>query len=273
MPVNVLLVEGKLDLEILHGLLGGVPLVQRGGSKNSLAPQARTKRKETAQTICYLRDRDFDHDPPSDVSCPAVDRRDDDTDLGWRWCRHEIENYLLDPTIVLAATGWPEGEYAGALVSAAKRIRHYEIARWVVGTCRRCLPPHYDLRTKPEELEGCDFRLPALLAEKDVADWARGQIRGFFEHVKDALDSNVVESELKKRSEVITESFLDDVNNVLLWCSGKDILAALGPWLQERGQHDAGGFRGRMRDWVRNHPQMALELLPEWNALVKLVTR
>jgi hypothetical protein len=54
----------------------------------------------------------------------------------------------------------------------------------------------------------------------------------------------------------------------LLWCSGKDLLAAMEPWLHTRGQANAGAFRGRLRDWVRAHPSEVLKALPELAGLV-----
>ena len=125
--MNVLLVEVKLDAEVLGAILAGRPVVKEAGPKNSLAPRTRVERRERRTCdVCYLRDRDFDHDPPTEPSRPQVDRTDDDGSvLGWRWCRHEIESYLIDPDPVANATGWDRDEYARALTSAAVRLRHY----------------------------------------------------------------------------------------------------------------------------------------------------
>jgi hypothetical protein len=59
--------------------------------------------------------------------------------------------------------------------------------------------------------------------------------------------------------------------NVLRWCSGKDLLAALEPWLQTQNLPDAGSFRAMMRDWIRGHPEEATRCLPEWDRLRQLV--
>jgi hypothetical protein len=94
MPVSRLLVEGKLDIEILAALFGGRPPVDIGGSKQSLAPRVRNERQGGNANVYYLRDRDFDYDPADDLSQPVVDRTHAGIVLGWRWCRHEMENYL-----------------------------------------------------------------------------------------------------------------------------------------------------------------------------------
>ena len=55
--------------------------------------------------------------------------------MGWHWCRHEIENYLLEPALVAAACSprITEATYLEQLRGAALRIRYYEAARWAVG--------------------------------------------------------------------------------------------------------------------------------------------
>ncbi len=105
MPVNLLIVEGNLDNEILTMVFAGEPAVKTGGSKNGLAPQARYEREKNRVKVAYLRDRDFDHEPSPDYHTITIDRQDGDTVLGWRWARHEIENYLLDPAIVERVIG------------------------------------------------------------------------------------------------------------------------------------------------------------------------
>ena len=62
MPIAKLFIEGNLELEILNPILLGSPVLQRGGSKNSLKPRALTDRHESKNTVVagYLRDRDFE---------------------------------------------------------------------------------------------------------------------------------------------------------------------------------------------------------------------
>lgn len=102
MSKNYLLVEGKLDKQCLTPILEGNPTVERGGSKNSLKPEARTRATLNHHPYFFLRDRDFDYEPPSDTSQPQPFIENGKT-IGWHWCLHEIENYLLEPKIVEAA--------------------------------------------------------------------------------------------------------------------------------------------------------------------------
>jgi hypothetical protein len=152
MPIAKLFIEGNLESEILNPILQGSPVLQRGGSKNSLRPRARAERKENKVAAGYLRDRDFDYDPPVDISQPTLDYEDDGVPIGWRWCRHEIENYLIEPTIVSEATAWQIKDVEQAILQSARVIRNYEAARWTVGKVRRALPPRYEMRTRPDDL-------------------------------------------------------------------------------------------------------------------------
>ena len=142
MPIAKLFVEGNLEIEVLTPILQGSPVPQQGGSKNSLKPRAGTERRENKVVAGYLRDRDFDFDPPKDLSRPTVDSVESGVPFGWRWCRHEIENYLVDPAVVSEAMAWPMPDVEEALRQAAAKIRSYEAARWTVGIVRRVLPPH-----------------------------------------------------------------------------------------------------------------------------------
>lgn len=271
MPVSKLLVEGKLDVELLSAI-DGMPTVIRGGSKQSLRPRARTERQERkTQDVSYLRDRDFDYDPPDDSSQPVVDRIEGGTVLGWHWCRHEIENYLIDPEVVIAATTWDRAIYEAALIDAARRIRYYQIARWVVGTARRSLPPHYELYTKPDDLQDHDFRLPRDVSESVSVQWANEHVARFYERIGQALASQAISTSIEFRTARLTESLFASVASVLLWCSGKDLLAALGPWLQTQNIPDAGALRVRIQDWMINHPEDVLRCLPEWDSLRQLM--
>ena len=60
--------------------------------------------------------------PPSDLSKPTVDAEDGNTPIGWRWCRHELENYLIEPLLVSEATGWPISEIDDAICGFGHRF-------------------------------------------------------------------------------------------------------------------------------------------------------
>ncbi len=269
MPVTKLFVEGALDVQILTPILLGKPVLQEGGPKGSLKPRARTERRENNVAAGYLRDRDFDYDPPTDLSKPTVDSTDDDVPLGWRWCRHEIENYLIDPALVSQAMAWPAPEVEQALCRAADRIRSYEAARWTVGVVRRALPPHHELRTRPEGLNEID--LPSALDSAAVNAWAYGSIAAYQVPMAAATAPVALQESLNTFTARVDEAFVADSAKVLVWFSGKDLLAGLADWLLAKGIPNPGQFRALLRDWIIANPKQTLELLPEWNGMVELV--
>lgn len=271
MPVASLWVEGDLDGEVLLPLLQGAPVVHPAScGKRQLTPRVRVERQRTGNDIRYIRDRDFDFEPPVDRNSPTPDQYDGAIVIGWRWCRHEIENYLIDPDIVSAAIGLNVNTFKAELVRAGKQIRHYETARWVVGRARTQLPPHYDLNTRPQTLTS-KYELPEDLAEPPSFDWARHEVGAFLEHTDAALSAAAITASIADYKVKITEAGFNSSEEVLVWCSGKDMLAAIAPWLQAQGFENPGMFLMRLRDWVRQHSGDAIAILPEWNALVQLL--
>lgn len=272
MPVSRFLVEGKLDIEVLGSLLAGVTTVDpRPTSKGSLAPRARDLRRDTGQTACYVRDRDFDFLPPADLGQPTIDTTVAGAILGWRWCRHEIENYLIDPGIINATFGWDRATFEAQLIDSARSIKHYQASRWTVGQARQVLPPAREFPNKPTECADHDFRLPADLTQAGTANWVQAQAATFLANVQAALAPAALSAELTVHSDRLTDAFLGDVTNVLVWCSGKDLLTGLIPWLQATHGLHPSQLRTRVRDWIKLNPDATLVLLPEWDTFRNLL--
>ncbi|NPV79241.1 MAG: hypothetical protein HPY52_03040 [Firmicutes bacterium] len=274
MPVNLLLVEGNLDANILGAILKGTPPVEARGSKYSLKPIAVQEWKRTGQRVAFVRDRDFDFDPAPNQDHMPGEIRDGrfPEPLGWYWSRHEIENYLLDPALI--ALIWPSGarqDYEAALIEAALRIRFYEAARWTIGMARRTLPPHYELKTRPIELEGRELGIPSWLNQIQCGEWALGCIAEYMNRVSESLSPHTSACSLESKIAEFTEDFCANWENILVWFSGKDILYALGPALNRIYGVDAGRFRERIRDWIISNPESALDVLPEWKVLVNFL--
>ena len=269
MPIAKLFVEGNLETEILNPILQGSPVLQQGGSKNSLKPRARSERQGNRVAAGYLRDRDFDFYPPEDLSKPTVDSEEGGFAIGWRWCRHEIENYLIEPAIVSEATTWPIPEIEEALRQSARRIRHYEAARWTVGVVRRALPPHHDLKTRPDGLNEID--LPTVLDAAVVHAWALSSIEDYRRRIADVTDPPEIEASINAFYARFDDAFVADVANILLWFSGKDLLAGMTDWLASKVIGYPGAFRASLRDWIIANPMQALKLLPEWKSLIQVL--
>lgn len=271
MSVVKLFVEGKLDAEIYTSVFFGKVTIVRGGSKNSIRPQAQTDRDAKIQAG-YLRDRDFDFHPPEEMNVPTVDASIAGQPWGWRLNRHEIESYLIDPQIVKAKFGIPAETWQSRIVQTAKRIRWYQIARWTVGYARNQLPPHYKLQTKPESVR--DFRLPNDLTEQASLQWCQTSISKFRTMITDRLSDEPLEQLIERRKLQLSDDSLADHQHALTWCSGKDLFAGLAEKdLQDLRVAGRKELCNILRDWVRDHPEEFHNCFPEFAAILQQMTR
>lgn len=273
MPVAVLLVEGDLDVAVLNAVkpVGG-PVIEKAGSKDSLPHEVRRRREGLKKVDArYLRDRDFDFEPPGDTLQPTVDRvdrNDADVVLGWRWCRHAIESYLLGPGLVAAATDWAEAEFAAALVDAGRRIAHYTAARWVLGLLRERVMGAKLLANRPRLRN--EIKLPEDRSPEGCVSWMLDTTRDWRERVDRPTDDEAREEHHRRATALLA---LDQPTDVLLWHSGKDLLAALAEPLKGRARpNNPKELCSHLRDFIREAPEAALEHLPEWGALFRGLT-
>lgn len=77
------------------------------------------------------------------------------------------------------------------------------------------------------------------------------------------------ETDLRKSfDEYRTKFSTMSVPEILIWYSGKDVLTFMAPQLVADSPKV---LRNRLRNWVRNNPDEAVRLLPEWGELKRLV--
>lgn len=303
MPTGRLVfVEGQIDKEILVSLVGGQVtvagerlIVQRRGYKNTLAMEARTIAKEGDNDVYFVRDRDFDFLPPDDLLQPKLIKAEVMTIKlpnnqkmkrevkGWHWCRHEIENYLLSPEIVKRASyrkksgySFEITEYQDELIKAADNIRFYEAARWAIGKAKLCLPPKQELYARPIEILEKTIAIPHDCSGDAIERWLINTTATFYQKVSNTLTEESVKQEYWHYVNQFNKSFCIDINKVLVWFSGKDILAALEPWFITKGYQNAAAFRETLAnyliEWLRCNAEEVCVILPEWNALIHCLT-
>ncbi len=130
---------------------------------------------------------------------------------------------------------------------------------------RSDLPPHFELRTRPDGLN--EIAVPPAVDPATVNAWAWSTIETHRIRIDDAADPNRVEESFETFAARFDDAFVADVSNVLLWFSGKDILAGIAEWLSTKAFPSSGAFRASLRDWIIANPERALELLPEWTSL------
>ena len=268
MPVTKLFVEGDLDEEILTGIFAGAPVVEKRGGKYGLQGMVLRERSATGTDgVHFLRDRDFDYEPPTSaphLPTPIFSERTKVL-VGWRWFRHSIECYLLEPAIAAAALGTPKEKLKTLIQQAGPELSSYQAARWAVGQARAKLPPSRHLETAPQDCVD-DFRLPSDRSEQASWTWLSTTTREFFEPVaaafaEDALRRNFDDRRIKFAAM--------GVGDILVWFSGKDVLSFIAPQI---GSDSPKRLRNRLRNWVRNNPEEAVRLLPEWAELKRVVS-
>jgi len=280
MPVAELYVEGKLDSELLNPVLAGNPAISPAfHGKDDLPHVVRRRRRDDERRSpspppsagrsypCFIRDRDFDYEPPSSQAQPEEDRPDSShPPLGWHWCRTEIENYMLDPHVIAHMPGFDVDAFQAALADAARDIRYYQAARWAVNQRRAAVRGVGSPRNRPRALTG-EFALPGDLSEAGCLSWATRHVADCRKELSDALDDDELASAFEAHKSRFDDAFLDSVANVLLWFSGKDLFAALEGWLAASGPPgygSAGTLRDRVARWMRGHPDDVVVALPEW---------
>jgi hypothetical protein len=270
MPVSKLYVEGALDEQLLRPLFAGSPVVEKRGGKYGLQGIVLKERAETAgrpnsPTALFLRDRDFDFQPVADAGespIPMHTRRGEH--VGYRWRRHCIESYLLEPTLVAAVYERPVTDVEAALTTAGEGLAVYQAARWTIGQARTQLPPARHLETQPEAAAS-EFILPPDVGEAACWTWVVSSTTEFLAPVREAF----AEESLRHAFDGYRQRFrgLGWVD-VLLWYSGKDLMASLAPGL-------SGGtameMRERLRNWVIGHTTETSAILTEWADLLRLL--
>lgn len=271
MKVDRLLVEGNLDNQILGVLLAGKPVTELGGSKYGLKAQAERLSIERKKVVRFVRDRDFDCVPPDDCTSPEPIKDGGGNIWGWYWCRHSMENYLLEPSVVGAAIGVDRDEYEDELRRAAKSIRFYEAARWAVGVARRALPPIRNLETRPPALGKGDFVLASDLSQLGSKTWVIDHTAAYLLDVTGKLNGSAVEESFNEFCNRFDEAFCEDTSHLVTWFSGKDLFGALKDWISACGRGGPKAFRDTLRNWCRSNPVRVLDLIPEWKNFVEVL--
>jgi hypothetical protein len=122
------------------------------------------------------------------------------------------------------------------------------------------------LATQPHQLRD-EFSLPDDTSEQANWDWLIASTREFIQPVTDAFHQDKLRQSFDNYRMRLSGL---DVSGILVWYSGKDLLAFIARGI---GAESPGKIRKRLRDWVRNNPDAALNLLPEWAALKKILNR
>jgi len=270
MPVSKLYVEGPLDQEVLNYILNGSVAVQKVGGKYALQPVVLREREELPpaerRNVCFLRDRDFDFRPAAnepDAPTPMATKSGEL--VGYRWRRHSMENYFLEPALAAMALKQEESQLRSLLVEGGKRLLDYESARWTIGQARMSVPPARQLETRPETLED-EFELPDDVSREACWAWVEEAAAEFVSPIQEAMSAGKLRQGFEELRAMVSSL---DVNGILVWLSGKDLMAFMAPRL---GLVSPKIMRNEIRNWIQRNPDAALQFLPEWVELKRILT-
>jgi hypothetical protein len=271
MPVTKLYVEGSLDQQVLNFILGGTVAVQKVGGKYALQAVVLREREELPaeerRSVCYLRDRDFDFRPEADEpDAPKPLTTKGGELVGYRWRRHSMENYFLEPALAAKALERDEAQLANLLAQAGNALADYESARWTIGQARLSVPPARELETRPRGLED-EFKLPSDVSSGACLAWIEAAANEFVAPIQEALAPRYLRQVFGEFQMNITGL---EVSGVLVWFSGKDLMAFIAPRL---GLESPRTIRNEIRNWIQRNPDAALALLPEWSELKRLLAQ
>jgi hypothetical protein len=282
MPVNVLLCEGaphSPDVRLLTRIPGGRGEVRPSGPKYGMSARVLAYRrakhagKESEDGVQGLLDGDFIlewHSHTLDAPWKWVeDFWDGLRCMGWRWSRKEIENYLIDPSVVRQALGSKapsEENRIEVLYEARDRIAAYQAARTALAAMRakpRWLEnPFGRERGKqkhrfPEKLDrnSCVEGLRACLAAHNAAQALRlEEAEEKFEHfLQECLPGG-------NRHRDFPHAF-----------AGKDLLCAMENRLHGMGFASPAVFLEKILAGIESATENVRDWLPEWQMPAELM--
>jgi len=268
----VLLCEGNMggpDARVLNRILAGRGEIKPLGGKYGMRERVKARREAMPQSTVYgLLDGDFPR-----VWAPPVGRPKpwdaDGTQLGWRWERKEIENYLLDPQVVRRALGAvaPDGgRYQAALERARDQICTYQAARLALTIHRPRFQPLANEfgreRGRLRHIMPDDFSVAACEAgiQQAVSDHNAGQ----------TVALQTVATEFRSRCPECAVGG-QRFSTYLVAFAGKDLLHAMSEDLRAMGFASPAVFIEKVLQGLENTPDDVASWLAEWTALRQAV--
>lgn len=274
MPVNLLYCEGGAkspDIRIILAVLAGACMIEPAGEKYGLGQRVRLSRDTRPNsTVAGLRDRDFDKDDSVPTYSPREWRVEGGRVwIGWFWERVEVENYLIDPSVVQRALGnkAPEaGAYRSALLTSAEAVADYTAARTALSVSRVRFSPMDNAWGKEK---GSDkHKFPDERGETDCR-------KGINEVVKEYARTQVVqEGAVLHEFDTLLPACRPNgqrFKHFIAFFSGKDLLYGMEDALTGLGFKSPFEFRERILKGIENSSEDVWTWLPEWTQLRKLV--
>lgn len=277
MSVAQLLCEGRSgspDARVLNKILDGLCKISPMGPKYGLGAIIRGIREVEANPYKFfgIIDRDFVTDWIAPQNIPCIWEAEIDNEnvhFGWRWERKEIENYLIDPEVVMRALGAKapdENDFLSALQSARDSIEIYEAARTALNANR--------IR---------QINIPSSFGQK------RGKEKHLFpndltmESCRIGIN-DIVQSHQQSQT-IEPDDVMNSFEQYLVECSnggarkqhflhafaGKDLFWAMNQWFVDNGYIGAMDFRERVLSGIQRASEDISYWLPEWAELKNMI--
>jgi len=85
-----------------------------------------------------------------------------------------------------------------------------------------------------------------------------------------SLNTAAVGKSFDEKTDFFDKSVLPFPAQILVWFSGKDLMASLDGSLK-LGRKNPGDMRAAIRYWMRGNPDKVIQYLPEWGKLVQAI--
>jgi len=268
-------VGAAIDSTLLRLCLAGRCLVRGEGSKDSMRDSVLGNRRSGIRAAA-VTDGDFVPAWPGSPAEPVVSLRrwnhrfnEADVLLGWRWPRHEIENYLLDPALVETALGQIPPNFEEALEEARDQIACYQAARAALALSR----PKGKMRilsTWGKRLGSGKHWMPdkSGLSEDACRKSIEERINEYGERRSISVD------EVLQRMDELMPDYQaggSRYRDYLRAYSGKDLLWQLAGWLRGTSHNNPTKFCHELLSELAGQVFDPASLFSEWAELQRLV--
>jgi len=145
-------------------------------------------------------------------------------------------------------------------------------ARWAIGKAKLCLSPKQELYSRPIDILDKPMAIPQDCSCDVIETWLINTIYAFYQQISATLKKEAVTQGYQHYVNLFDKYFCQEITNILVWFSGKDLLAALEPWCIKTGYQNVAAFRetltNNLIEWLRRNPEEVWAILPEWKALI-----
>jgi hypothetical protein len=273
--VSLLLCEGGInspDVRVLSKLLGGRCQLRPHGPKYGMGASIIARRESIGRGEVFgIIDGDFVGSWQSPVDRPVPWTGSDGTVLGWRWERKEIENYLIDPTVVNLALNQSNSVvsiqgYQSSLGAARDRLPAYQAARAALAASRirfRDLPSSFGKERGSEQ-----HPFPDSLDDSSCRDGMR-QVVAAHQQTQ-IVEVGTVEAAFTSLLPQFQAGGPRHASHLHSF-AGKDLLWAMDDALRGLGFAGAWAFREKVLLGIQQSPDDIGAWLPEWGELQRAI--